>query len=47
MNDVSLLTTAYTCQNFLLDLFSTDPSLGYAETLREECIRAFGESGGV
>lgn len=47
MNDVSLLTTAYTCQNFLLDLFSTDPAFEFVEALREECFRAFKESGYV
>ncbi|KAI7776583.1 hypothetical protein LA080_004788 [Diaporthe eres] len=47
MNDVSLLTTAYTCQNLLLDLFSTDPRLGYVEALRDECARALAESGGI
>ncbi|KAG6358351.1 hypothetical protein INS49_014235 [Diaporthe citri] len=47
LNDVSLLITAYTCQNLLLDLFSTDPRLGYVEALRDECARALAESGGT
>lgn len=46
VNDVSLLTTAYTAQNFILDLFSTDPSLGYVTTLRRECQEALRKSGG-
>ncbi|OTA76494.1 hypothetical protein M434DRAFT_38838 [Hypoxylon sp. CO27-5] len=46
VNDISMLTTAFTAQNFILDLFSTNPSLGYAETLREECKRALEESDG-
>lgn len=47
VNDVSLLTTAYTAQNILLDLFSTDPSHGYVEELRKECAAALAEAGGV
>lgn len=47
VNDVSLLTTAYTAQNLLLDLFSTDPSRGYVEELRQECASALAEAGGV
>lgn len=41
-----MLTTAYTAQNFILDLFSTDPSLGYVEVLRQECEDALRETGG-
>ncbi len=32
-------------QNFILDLFSTDPSLGYVDALREECAAVFHEHG--
>ncbi|KJZ74566.1 hypothetical protein HIM_06162 [Hirsutella minnesotensis 3608] len=45
-NDVSLLSTAFSAQNLILDLFSTDPALGYVDTLRRECSLAFRESGG-
>lgn len=45
VNDVSILTTAYTAQNFILDLFSTDPSRGYAGILRRECEEAPGITG--
>ncbi|KAI9155656.1 Cytochrome P450 monooxygenase gloP [Paramyrothecium foliicola] len=47
VNDVSLLTTSYTAQNVILDLFSTDPKDGYVDKLREECKRALKEGGGV
>jgi hypothetical protein len=33
-------------QNLILDLFSTDPSLGYVETLRKECATVLAEAGG-
>jgi hypothetical protein len=46
VNDVSMLTTAYTAQNLILDLFSTDPSLHYVDILRQECEDAIRESGG-
>lgn len=47
VNDVSMLTTAYTAQNLILDLFSTDPSLGYVDALRAECSAALAASNGV
>lgn len=46
INDVSLHTTSFTMQNLILDLFSTDPSLGYIEALRAECATALAESEG-
>ncbi|KAJ8133117.1 hypothetical protein O1611_g505 [Lasiodiplodia mahajangana] len=46
MNDVSLLTTSFTVQNFILDLFTTDPSAGYVEILRKECAEALALSSG-
>ncbi|KAL5409433.1 hypothetical protein PMIN03_005991 [Paraphaeosphaeria minitans] len=46
VNDISMLTTAYAAQNLLLDLFSTDPALRYAETLRQECETALRNAGG-
>lgn len=39
-----MLTTACAAQDFTLDLFSTDPSLGYVDTLRRECKNALSES---
>ncbi|KAM4066397.1 cytochrome p450 [Hirsutella rhossiliensis] len=45
-NDISLLTTAFTAQNFILDLYSSDPARGYVDALREECADVLRESGG-
>ncbi|RYP13800.1 hypothetical protein DL767_010579 [Monosporascus sp. MG133] len=47
INDISLHTTAFTIQDFILNLFSTDPSLGYVEILREECTTVLGEARGA
>ncbi|KAI1822654.1 ent-kaurene oxidase [Xylaria intraflava] len=47
INDVSLHTSSFTLQNFILDLMSTDPSLGYVDTLRRECVNALKQSNGV
>jgi cytochrome P450 len=47
VNDVSMLTTAYTAQNLILDLFSTSPSHAYIPTLRAECAAALAASNGV
>ena len=41
-----MLTTAYTAQNLILDLLSTDPSLDYVNILRKECENALSESQG-
>ena len=41
-----MLTTAYTAQNFILDLYSTDPALGYVDILRQECEAALRDAGG-
>ncbi|CAH0051930.1 unnamed protein product [Clonostachys solani] len=46
INDVSLHTTSFTMQDFILNLFSTNSSFGYVEILREECVAALEESGG-
>ena len=46
MNDISMHSTSYTVQNLLLDLASSNPSLGYIEALREEAARVFNEAGG-
>ncbi|KAI0502860.1 ent-kaurene oxidase [Xylaria bambusicola] len=47
INDVSLHTSSFTLQNLILDLMSTDPSLGYVETLRKECAAALRKANGV
>lgn len=47
MNNVSLLTTSYTVQNVLLDLISSDPSLGYVDALRNEAAAALESTGGI
>ncbi|KAI5865352.1 cytochrome P450 [Durotheca rogersii] len=39
-------STSYTVQNLLLDLASSDPSLGYIQALREEAARVLNEAGG-
>lgn len=41
-----MLTTTYTAQNLILDLFSTNPVLGYVDILRQECENALSESDG-
>ncbi|KAI0435912.1 cytochrome P450 [Xylaria telfairii] len=46
-NDVSMHTTSFTMQNFILNLFSSDPSLGYVETLRNECEQVILKAKGV
>lgn len=45
LNDVSMHTTSYTMQNFILNLYSSDPKSGYIEVLREECRKVFDEAG--
>lgn len=47
MNDISLHSTSFTVQNVILDLFSSDPSLGYVDTLREEARVVLAKAGGV
>ncbi|OAL53555.1 cytochrome P450 [Pyrenochaeta sp. DS3sAY3a] len=47
VNDVSMLTTAYTAQNLILDLFSTPPSANYIPLLRAECAAALAASHGI
>ncbi|KAI1120267.1 ent-kaurene oxidase [Nemania abortiva] len=46
VNDISLHSTAYTAHNVILDLWTTDPSSGVVEALREECERVFRQAGG-
>ncbi|KAL2135049.1 hypothetical protein VTI74DRAFT_9969 [Chaetomium olivicolor] len=40
-------TTVMTGFNLLLDLFSSDPALGYLDTIREETARVFAEESGT
>ncbi|KAK2738334.1 hypothetical protein FQN57_007094 [Myotisia sp. PD_48] len=47
LNDVSLPSTAFSVQNLITDLFTTDPSLGFVDALRVECEAVFEEAGGI
>lgn len=47
INNVSLLTTSYTIQNTILDLYSSNPAHGYVETLRDEAKQALKSTDGV
>lgn len=47
VNDISLHSTSFTVQNVILDLFSSDPSLGYVDALRNEASTVLAKSGGV
>lgn len=47
VNDISLHSTSFTVQNVILDLFSSDPSLGYVEILREEAKTVLASAGGI
>ena len=47
VNDISLHSTSFTVQNVILDLFSSDPSLGYVDALRDEAASVLAKSGGV
>ncbi|KAJ8128620.1 hypothetical protein O1611_g5015 [Lasiodiplodia mahajangana] len=46
-NNVTLQGVTFTVQHLLLCLMSSDPSLGYIETLREECRKALDHAGGT
>jgi hypothetical protein len=46
VNDVSLLTTAYTARNLILALSSADPSIGDVDVLGEECDSVLSELNG-
>lgn len=39
MNMVAIHSTSFTTTNTILDLYSSDPSSGFVEGLREECER--------
>jgi hypothetical protein len=45
-NNVSLHGMAFTAHHLILNLVASDPSLGYIETLRNECRDAYVEAGG-
>lgn len=47
VNDISLHSTSFTVQNVILDLFSSDPSLGYVDALRDEASAVLAKAGGV
>jgi hypothetical protein len=47
VNDISLHSTSFTVQNVILDLFSSDPAMGYVEALRDEAASVLAKSGGV
>lgn len=40
-------TTSFTISNLLLNLFSSNPSHGYVEALREECRTVLDAAGGT
>jgi cytochrome P450 len=46
VNDISLHSTSFTVQNVILDLFSSDPELGFVDALREEAASVFAKFGG-
>jgi len=47
VNDISLHSTSFTVQNVILDLFSSDPAMGYVDALRDEAASVLAKSGGV
>ncbi|CAN9385110.1 cytochrome P450 [Alternaria alternata] len=47
VNDISLHSTSFTVQNVILDLFSSDPAMGYVDALREEAASVLAKAGGV
>lgn len=47
VNDISLHSTSFTVQNVILDLFSSDPELGYVDALRDEAASVLAKSNGV
>ncbi|TRX87809.1 hypothetical protein FHL15_011302 [Xylaria flabelliformis] len=46
LNDISTHSTSFTAANVILDLASSDPSLGYIKALREESARVLKEADG-
>jgi hypothetical protein len=47
VNDISLHSTSFTVQNVILDLFSSDPALGFVDALRDEAASVFAKFGGT
>jgi hypothetical protein len=47
VNDISLHSTSFTVQNVILDLFSSDPAMGYVDALRDEAASVLAKAGGV
>ncbi|EEP82794.1 predicted protein [Uncinocarpus reesii 1704] len=47
LNDVSIPSTSFSVQSFIVDLFTADPTRGFVEALRKESEAAFEESGGI
>jgi hypothetical protein len=46
VNDISLHSTSFTVQNVILDLFSSDPALGFVDALRDEAKSVLAMHGG-
>ncbi|KAH7072741.1 ent-kaurene oxidase [Paraphoma chrysanthemicola] len=46
VNDISLHSTSFTVQNVILDLFSSDPELGFVDALRDEAASVLAKHGG-
>lgn len=46
VNDISLHSTSFTVQNVILDLFSSDPALGFVDALRDEAKSVLAKHGG-
>lgn len=46
-NNASVHSVTLTVHNLVMDLATSDPSMGYVEALREECREAFNSAGGV
>lgn len=44
---VAIHTTSFTSTNTILDLYSSPPSAGFVDGLREECERVFASHGGI
>ena len=47
VNDISLHSTSFTVQNVILDLYSSDPAMGYVDALRDEAASVLAKAGGV
>ena len=47
LNLVAIHSTSFTTTNTILDLYSSSPSDGFVDGLREECDRALADSDGI